>query len=230
MPIRFKSDIGRDPGSVIGGRKSQAGQDLFVVAMTQGKTQGRWLEIGAERPLYENNTWLLEKHFDWHGDSIEIRDIFDPKNPLTDWKAQRPQANLIIADATAFDYSTLSGPYDYLQLDIDSPIETIKCLESVTEHHVFSTVTLEHDAHLGTDDHFYCRVETRRIMHDLGYVLVANDVTCEPKKGWDLGPNPMYFEDWYAHPNFIEIDIINAYRSVDFELRPKYYYDILFVQ
>ena len=228
--MQFKTDIGRDPGPVIADRKSQAGQDLFVIAMTQGKTQGRWLELGAERPVYENNTWLLEKHFDWHGDSIEIQEeITKPTKPLNDWNIQRPRANLIIADAILFDYSTLSGPYDYLQLDIDSPTGTVDCLKSVMQYHRPGVVTLEHDAHIGTEDHFRCRVQTRDLMSKAGYVLVANDVTCEFKKIWTFA-QPIYFEDWYAHPDFISMDIINAYRSVDFKLRPKYYYDILFEQ
>ena len=50
---------------------SQAGQDLFVVAMLQGKTNGTFLEIGCTHPISGNNTWLLEKFFNFTGDSID---------------------------------------------------------------------------------------------------------------------------------------------------------------
>ena len=53
--------------------KSQAGQDLFVVAMTQGKENGTWLEIGCAWPITSNNTYLLEKKFGWSGISIDLQ-------------------------------------------------------------------------------------------------------------------------------------------------------------
>lgn len=52
--------------------KSQAGQDLFVVAMTQGIQNGTWLEIGCGKPIGSNNTYLLEKRLGWSGISIDI--------------------------------------------------------------------------------------------------------------------------------------------------------------
>jgi len=51
--------------------KSQAGQELFVIAMTQGQRHGTWLEIGCGDPIRSNNTYLLEKRFGWHGISID---------------------------------------------------------------------------------------------------------------------------------------------------------------
>ena len=51
--------------------KSQAGQELFVIAMTQGRRQGTWLEIGCGDPIRSSNTYLLEKRFDWTGISID---------------------------------------------------------------------------------------------------------------------------------------------------------------
>lgn len=56
--------------------KAQGGQDLFVVAMTQGKHNGTWLEIGCGDPIRINNTYLLEKRFNWSGTSIDV-DLMD---------------------------------------------------------------------------------------------------------------------------------------------------------
>lgn len=62
--------------------KSQAGQDLFAVAMTQGKQAGTWLEIGCGDPIRSNNTYLLEKRLGWNGISIDLQrmdhDIITP--------------------------------------------------------------------------------------------------------------------------------------------------------
>ncbi len=52
--------------------KSQAGQELFVIAMTQGRRNGTWLEIGCGDPIRSNNTYLLEKRFGWTGISIDM--------------------------------------------------------------------------------------------------------------------------------------------------------------
>lgn len=62
--------------------KSQAGQELFVIAMTQGCRHGTWLEIGCGDPIRSNNTYLLEKRFGWTGISIDMErmdsDIITP--------------------------------------------------------------------------------------------------------------------------------------------------------
>jgi hypothetical protein len=62
--------------------KSQAGQELFVIAMTQGRRNGTWLEIGCGDPIRSSNTYLLEKRLDWSGISIDMermdRDIITP--------------------------------------------------------------------------------------------------------------------------------------------------------
>lgn len=51
--------------------KSQAGQDLFVTAMTQGQRQGTWLELGCGDPICSSNTYFLEKHLNWSGISVD---------------------------------------------------------------------------------------------------------------------------------------------------------------
>jgi len=57
--------------------KSQAGQDLFIIAMTQGKSHGTWLEIGCGDPIRSNNTYLLEKKLGWTGISIDAQKMDD---------------------------------------------------------------------------------------------------------------------------------------------------------
>lgn len=287
---KLKQNIGVDPAVLINYTKSQAGQDLFVICLTHGKQQGRWLELGADGPVEDNNTYVLEKHFGWSGDSIEllnpahsdrrkiwttfynnVKDCFngnhpdgwidDPENlqslpqhiqddfiniheyhkimanhldlptvvlPKDDWSVQRPNANFIIADAALIDYSKLSGPYDYLQVDVDSTYKSLKCLEHAIACHEFSVVTFEHDYFKFTTENDYCRSESRRIMNDHGYVMLANDVTCEPSRGWTIDNRPIYFEDWYVHPARVDAETIKRYSCITADLRPKYYQEILF--
>ena len=59
---------------LVAGSKSQAAQDLFVVAITNAKQHGSFLEIGGCHPLASNNTYLLEHELGWHGHSIDIID------------------------------------------------------------------------------------------------------------------------------------------------------------
>lgn len=54
--------------------RSASGQDLFVIAMTQGKNDGFFLEFGACFPNLGNNTFLLEKLLNWSGISIDLKD------------------------------------------------------------------------------------------------------------------------------------------------------------
>lgn len=55
--------------------RSQAGQDLFVIAMLQGQRGGTWLEFGAGHPMRSSNTYLLEKRFGWSGVSLDRVDL-----------------------------------------------------------------------------------------------------------------------------------------------------------
>ena len=83
LPKYFRSSVDiADSEWLFNQSKSQAGQDLFVIAMTQGRRGGTWLEIGCGDPIRSNNTYLLEKRFGWYGISIDMecmdRDMITP--------------------------------------------------------------------------------------------------------------------------------------------------------
>jgi len=42
----------------------QALQDMFVLSVLKGKKNGTYLEIGAQEPIFQNNTAILEKDFE----------------------------------------------------------------------------------------------------------------------------------------------------------------------
>ena len=110
---------------------SQIYQDMFTLSMHNGKNYGTYLEIGAGDYKYGNNTYLLEKEFDWSGISIDFN------------KAQVETFNNIrknkclCKDATKIDYIKLlnqnyeSTNIDYLQLDCDPPNITFDILTKI---------------------------------------------------------------------------------------------------
>ena len=104
QPINLDLNTLRSP---IEGRTtiySQTAQDLFVIAMTNGKQNGTYLEIGCGWPIGGgNNTFALEQDFAWSGISIDNgRDAVDNWRPLEkEWQAKRPQADFRCVDAFA---------------------------------------------------------------------------------------------------------------------------------
>src|SRR5687767_9483948 len=98
---------------------SQAGQDLFVLSMLDGKRNGVFLDLGCSEPILINNTYLLESAFGWNGLSIDI------DSSVFSLFAFRESATLV-ADCRQLDWDavieTLGTPsIDYLSLDLEPP-------------------------------------------------------------------------------------------------------------
>jgi hypothetical protein len=70
---------------------SQAAQDLFVETVLKGKLNGYFLEIGSNHPSIHNNTYLLEKKYNWKGLMVEYDKTFEPL-----YKKDRPTFSKII--------------------------------------------------------------------------------------------------------------------------------------
>ena len=111
----------------------QALQDKFVVNVSKQKTGGTFLEIGSNDPILINNTYILEKAYNWTGIMLEYSDQW-----LEQYRQHRPQSIHIIKDARQIDYDQLlsennmPSDIDYLQIDIEvsngSTLETLKKL------------------------------------------------------------------------------------------------------
>ena len=73
--MKFKGQVDiKDLSKLLIQKQSQAGQDLFVIAMTQGKKNGTFLELGGYHPFEISNTYVLEKMFGWNGWSVDLVD------------------------------------------------------------------------------------------------------------------------------------------------------------
>ncbi|MBU3568185.1 hypothetical protein [Polynucleobacter alcilacus] len=184
---------------------SQAGQDLFVLAMLNNKENGTYLEIGGADPFDSNNTFLLESVFGWTGFSIEF-------NAELSAKYSKLRNNICIsADATIFDYEAQAkllhfpSQIDYLSVDIDPAENTYAALiKCPFNQYRFSVITYEHDAYSSGDA--YANL-SRKFLKDRGYRLVAKNVKCFGRA----------FEDWWVDPKIVADSIWMPYQSEDAE-------------
>tara|TARA_R100000908_G_C3753010_1_gene147437 strand:+ start:90 stop:2399 length:2310 start_codon:yes stop_codon:yes gene_type:complete len=171
---------------------SQTYQDLFVLSMLDGKTNGEYLEIGSADPYKGSNTALLEK-LGWTGLSLEILE-----REVVKFKEHRKNP-VILCDATQYDYSNLIGVIDYLQIDCEPPATTFEILTTLPfDKCDFKVITYEHDHY--TDLKSKYRELSRLYLLSKGYQLVVrniapDDVAC--------------YEDWYIHPKYIKPEIID---------------------
>jgi len=190
---------------------SQALQDLFVIHIMKNKEGGTFVEIGSNHPIIGNNSCMLEKEYNWRGLMIE----YDPSYEQL-YKDLRPNSIYRIGDARFIDFrgildtNAFPSNIDYLQIDLDadnkSTLDTLVLLDNTCfDKYKFATVTFEHDIYRG--DYFNTRELSREIFKKRGYELVFPDVT--------LFFEGRYcpFEDWYVHPDLVDMDYVNKIRS-----------------
>ena len=177
---------------------SQSYQDMFVLSMVNGKKNGTYFEIGAADPFHGNNTALLEK-WGWTGTSLEI---LEPE--VNKFKQQRKN-EIILCDATKFDYSILRGHIDYLQVDCEPPSTTYEIMTMIPwDQCSFGVITYEHDHYTDVSGSF--RKKSRNFLLSKGYLLVASNIA----------PNDTNcYEDWYVHPKHVDKDIIKKMLAAD---------------
>lgn len=182
-------------------------QDIFVLTMTNGMKNGSFLEIGCNHPINYNNTFILEKYFNWSGIAIDFYDDFRPS-----WVEHRPNSIFRAMDATRIDYESLimsSYPgmtiIDYLQLDIEPSLNTLKALKRIPlNKYKFRTITYETDFYNEGD---FARNESRKIFIEAGYELVVGDVYTH----YYGGGHP--YEDWWVHPDLVDRNIIELIKE-----------------
>ena len=177
---------------------SQTYQDMFTLSMLNGKRNGTYFEIGAADPFHGSNTALLEQ-FGWTGTSLEILE-----HEVEKFKQHRKN-DIILCDATKFDYSVLKGHIDYLQVDCEPPATTYKILTMLPwDQCTFGVITYEHDHY--TDVSGSYRAKSRNFLLSKGYLLVASNIA----------PNETScYEDWYVHPKHVDEKIVKIMLAAD---------------
>jgi hypothetical protein len=99
-----------------------------------------------------------------------------------------------------------------LQVDLDvnnkSTLDTFLLLNNtVFDKYKFATITFEHDIYTG--NYFDTQEISRKILTDRGYVLVFPNVSVF----WEGSYKP--FEDWYVHPELVDMDYINKIKTLN---------------
>lgn len=196
---------------------SQMQQDMFVLSVLDGKTNGIYVEIGAHHPVAVNNTFLLENKFDWKGISFELDVAL-----VAEFNMQRKNT-CIAGDATKMDYQAIFDRYkipkdfDYLSVDIEPPDNTFLALKMVLDTGAKPTViTFEHEAMSGTLGQ-EVREISRLYLQKQGYTLMVKDISNLGVGSHDLGV-PYNVEDWWVLRNRIDDEIWNKLEAstVDF--------------
>jgi len=185
---------------------SQVYQDMFVLMMLNGKTNGTFLEVGGADPIDNNNTHLLESEFGWSGVSIELNEECVKK-----YSSTRMDTKVILGDATKLNYSKILNDnfneevIDYLQLDIEPAKNTFEALLAIPfDKYKFAVITYEHDYYVDVTKSY--REKSRRYLQSLGYELVVNDISPDGVSA---------FEDWWVHPDLIDRSIVDQMKAVD---------------
>jgi hypothetical protein len=184
----------------------QAEQDKFALHVLKHKSNGYFLEIGSNHPIHTNNTYLMEKKYNWKGIMVEVSDLF-----MEMYAKHRPNSIHIIKDATQVHYRDLldlsDSPtsIDYLQIDLEpadgSTLKTLQKLDAeVFDKYKFATITFEHDYY--RTNAYNTRLASREILLKRGYVCVFEDIH-------NIDPNIVY-EDWYVHPELVDMEYVNT--------------------
>ena len=148
-------------------------QDKFVLNLLKFKKNGTFVEIGTNNPIVNNNTYLLEKDFNWKGIMIEYIDKFEKM-----YKEQRT-STYIIKDAEKIDFFQLlqsnNMPYniDYLQIDLEvNNGSTINVLHHFDKYifntYKFAVITFEHDMYRENGKYNNTRELSRNIFEKRG--------------------------------------------------------------
>ena len=172
-------------------------EENFIIELLKEKRNGHYVELGAAHYSNGNNTYLLEKDYDWTGVSFEIVDSMRKEFNLN-------RKNPCMGDALSFNYvkyfeeNNFPKQIDFLQVDIDggydnfgrpvgSPHWTLQGLLAVPLNtYRFTVITFEHDANMYWRNSSI-RDAQREILDSFGYSLVRRSV----------------YEDWWVDPSVI---------------------------
>jgi len=169
---------------------SQSGQDQFAYNLSGDR--GTYLEIGANHPQIDSNTWNLETYCQWTGISVEMDQSF-----RKDWEHNFKRKNLIFwQNAFDVDYlkvikeNNFSSRFNYLSCDIDPASQTLEILKHLIGLRIiFDFISFEHDSYKEGNKY---KNEALSFLKKHGYKSVVDDVYPRSKKH-------KFFETWFVY-------------------------------
>lgn len=170
--------------------RSQSLQDVF--AFNRIGNLGTYIEIGAQWPEQDSNTFALESFHGWSGFSVEMDKRFE-----SDWWSSGRRNPCYWANALTFDFAAAAQhelqtlQIDYLSCDIEPPEQTLNALTRVIEQGIiFTVITFEHDTYRCGDAGRNVDAKATAFLQAHGYKIAVSDVY------WQKPEN--VFETWYV--------------------------------
>lgn len=171
---------------------SQSGQDQFAYNLIGYR--GTYLEIGANDPVINSNTYKLENECGWRGLSIEHDKSYEDA-----WvQCKERKQKILWKNAFEVDYIKelenvgLSTKIDYLSCDIDPPKNTFKILKMLINLKIeFKFISFEHDKYNFGDKY---ENWSNDFLFTNGYKIAVDNVYSRNKKY-------KIFETWFVKDN-----------------------------
>jgi hypothetical protein len=148
----------------------------FALRFLNDKSNGYFVEIGACHWKENNNTYLLEKEFNWNGVAIDIEKHFADEYNFN-------RKNFCIhGDGMSFNWdkyfqeNNFPKRIDFLQIDIDKTpkyANLFALLNMPLARYRFSTMAIEHCANIDPSLSRMREIQ-REILFSYGYMLVAS--------------------------------------------------------
>ena len=193
----------------------------YVAAAICGEN-GFFLDLGCRHPIDKNNTYLLEKYYNWKGLLFDI-------TPLSITQCQEIRVNpSYCMDVNNNEFvellSTLDIPqFDFISFDIDTPNnkpypESLRHI--ISSSIPFKFMTYEHDFYDAYKKEYenINRKTSREFLQDHGYFLLFGDVT---QREGDIS---LSWEDWWVNPELVSSNLLKKSKAL---LHPRQILDLV---
>jgi hypothetical protein len=166
----------------------------FVLNALNNKRGGSFIEVGSSHWKNNNNTYILEKEFGWHGVGIEIQEHF-----VESYNANRT-SRCIHGDALTFKWdeylekNNFPKTIDFLQIDVDDIVPNSNLLAFLNiplSRYQFNIICVENIANIDLK-YVGSRDAQREILYANGYVLIAS----------------LFTDDWWIHSSLNDYPMI----------------------
>lgn len=168
---------------------SRSFQDMFVLSVLNGKRNGMFIDLGCGNPTENNDTFLLETKFGWKGISVDNNETY-----CYNYSRKR-DSTILLKDVSEIDLNELfkincvEEHIDYLRISAEhSSIDVLRKIPF--NHYKFSVIQFQHNECWWGND---VKAESRKILSDMGYILMVNDVSLNLTQS---------YEDWWVHPDY----------------------------
>jgi hypothetical protein len=181
-------------------KKSQASQDYFVAKALGYK--GYYLDIGCSDGFEQSNSFILETEFSWDGLMID-----NNHDLINQCRQNRTNQKSFVCDATNRDSiikilldNNAPKTIDYISLDVDDA--SLNALRAFpVEDYEFKIMTFEHDIYNQKRYDTEKKVESRKLLFNLGYKCITENVLAYQNSG--------PYEDWFYNPKYFNDTIFS---------------------